>query len=65
MEALSERNFKIAARSAVQVDKKDCLILWFPTYVDYLSLSDWFEHKLKSLIAEVEPKYLINNLQRQ
>ncbi|XP_046633974.1 uncharacterized protein LOC124313215 [Daphnia pulicaria] len=59
MEGFVERNLEIVATSAVQVDKKDCLILWFPTYVDYLSLSDWFEHKLKTLIAEVEPKKVI------
>jgi hypothetical protein len=56
MEAFVERNLEITTRSAVQIDKKDCLILWFPTYVDYLSLSDWLDHKMKTLIAEVEPK---------
>nr|CAH0105227.1 unnamed protein product [Daphnia galeata] len=56
MEAFAERNLEITTRSAVQIDKKDCLILWFPTYVDYLSLSDWLDHKMKTLIAEVEPK---------
>ena len=56
MEVFAERNLEITTRSAVQIDKKDCFILWFPTYVDYLSLSDWLDHKMKTLIAEVEPK---------
>ena len=55
-EAFVERNLEITARSAVQIEKKDCLILWFPTYADFLSLSDWFDQTLRTLIAEVEPK---------
>ncbi|XP_045031124.1 thioredoxin domain-containing protein 3 isoform X2 [Daphnia magna] len=56
VEALTEKNLPIAARSAVSLDKKDCLILWFPSTVEDESLAEWFDHTIKSLIAEVEPK---------
>ncbi|KAI9561370.1 hypothetical protein GHT06_012327 [Daphnia sinensis] len=56
IEALTEKNLAIAARSAVTLNKKDCLILWFPSTVEDESLAEWFNHTIKSLIAEVEPK---------
>ena len=58
MEALNERSLEIVARSAVQLNKRDCLILWFPTSVEDESLAEWFDATMQLLIAEVEPKYL-------
>ncbi|XP_059350601.1 thioredoxin domain-containing protein 3-like isoform X1 [Daphnia carinata] len=56
IEALTEKKLAIVARSAVSLNKKDCLILWFPSTVEDESLAEWFDHTIKSLIAEVEPK---------
>nr|CAH0105225.1 unnamed protein product [Daphnia galeata] len=56
MEALAEKNMEISAKSAVQLNKRDCLILWFPSSVEDETLAEWFDVTIKSLIAEVEPK---------
>lgn len=54
--ALTKRKLKVAAKSTVRLNKKDCLILWFPSSVDYFSLSEWFDETIETLIAQVEPK---------
>ena len=59
MEALAEKNMEISAKSAVQLNKRDCLILWFPSSVEDETRAEWFDVTIKSLIAEVEPKYFI------
>ncbi|XP_057373096.1 thioredoxin domain-containing protein 3-like isoform X1 [Daphnia carinata] len=57
--ALTKRNLKIVAQSAVRLNQKDCLILWFPSSVDYFSLTEWFDATIETLIAEVEPKIVL------
>ncbi len=56
VEALNEKSLEIVARSAVRLNKRDCLILWFPTSVEDESLAEWFDATMQVLIAEVEPK---------
>ena len=58
MEALAEKNMEISAKSSVSLNKRDCLILWFPSSVEDETLAEWFSVTIKHLIAEVEPKYL-------
>ncbi|KAK4004487.1 thioredoxin domain-containing protein 3 isoform X1 [Daphnia magna] len=58
-DALTKRNLKIAAQSAVRLNQKDCLILWFPSSVDYFSLDEWFDETIETLIAEVKLKIVL------
>lgn len=56
--AMTERRLDVAAKSAVRLNKRECLILWFPSSVEDETLAEWFESTMKTLIEEVEPKYV-------
>lgn len=55
MQALAEKNIEVAAKSAVRLQKQDCLILWFPSSVEDENLADWFDGIIRPLITQVEP----------